>query len=467
LKTRRRTALIPVWLWLLLAARAAPAQTLTLPMTVAPGGSLTVSWSGLKSPTAKDWIGLYLPGSPNQAFADWAYTNGQADGTIIFPVGKERQPGLYELRLFRNDGFTLAATGPAVVVTGTAPLPPPPPPPPPLSLYGPRDPVGPDVPLTALETAAFAPRVAVLGRTAAAINQAIATARAQSIPTVFLPQGTYMIEAFVKIPAGMTLYGEGSSTLLKAATIGTEMLFSDGDNVRVTRLRLEGWSLVWTDANAGGSYNATRGVENWGHQGLRVDHCDLAGFNYGVAFLFGGSGTIDHCRITRNQVVGLGYGVALDAGSKVTVSDCELGDNRHSISANGAGAHLEALYNHFVNRAPSINQRAAIDTHAGFTGDFLILGNQFDAHPSMPVGLTSGSGIIKNNRFSGNTGITLYPSTNNGVTGFLHDIAISGNAFENTTIRYSVLGGPWPKITVDGTPYVPAAPGRGAPRRKR
>ena len=32
------------------------------PTTIAAGGAVTVSWSGIANPTATDWIGLYAPG---------------------------------------------------------------------------------------------------------------------------------------------------------------------------------------------------------------------------------------------------------------------------------------------------------------------------------------------------------------------------------------------------------------------
>jgi hypothetical protein len=90
---------------------------------VSAGGSVTVSWSGVSSPTATDWVGLYQPGASNASYLDWFYddsctkiagssslTSGSCTYTI--PVGA----GTYEFRLFSNNGFTLLATSSQVSV---------------------------------------------------------------------------------------------------------------------------------------------------------------------------------------------------------------------------------------------------------------------------------------------------------------------------------------------------------------
>ena len=43
------------------------------PSSVSGGGSVTVSWSGVTSPTTHDWIGLYHPGDANSADSLWAW----------------------------------------------------------------------------------------------------------------------------------------------------------------------------------------------------------------------------------------------------------------------------------------------------------------------------------------------------------------------------------------------------------
>src|SRR4029450_1903911 len=43
------------------------------PATVAPGSAITAAWSGISSPTPRDWIGLYTPGPGNSAARDYVY----------------------------------------------------------------------------------------------------------------------------------------------------------------------------------------------------------------------------------------------------------------------------------------------------------------------------------------------------------------------------------------------------------
>jgi len=87
------------------------------PTTVAPGGTITATWSGIAAPAARDWIGLYTPGAANASFIDWIYVScsktpgtGRASGSCSFVVPTTVAPGTYQLRLFANDGFTLLTT---------------------------------------------------------------------------------------------------------------------------------------------------------------------------------------------------------------------------------------------------------------------------------------------------------------------------------------------------------------------
>src|SRR4029450_2139096 len=45
------------------------------PTSIAPGGTLTATWSGIASPSSTDWIGLYQPGAANTAFIDFVYVS--------------------------------------------------------------------------------------------------------------------------------------------------------------------------------------------------------------------------------------------------------------------------------------------------------------------------------------------------------------------------------------------------------
>ena len=99
------------------------------PTTIAPGGTVTVNWSGLAAPTASDWIGLYASGAPNSAYLDWMYVScsktpgsPRANGSCPVPFSGSLPVGSYLLRLFANDGFTVLATSNVFSVTSNTTL---------------------------------------------------------------------------------------------------------------------------------------------------------------------------------------------------------------------------------------------------------------------------------------------------------------------------------------------------------
>ncbi len=82
------------------AGASNPISPITLtagPTAVNPGDALTVTWSGVPSPTSWDWIGLYPVGSYNPIA--WRYTGGTAGGTTMMTVPATAAPGNYEARL--------------------------------------------------------------------------------------------------------------------------------------------------------------------------------------------------------------------------------------------------------------------------------------------------------------------------------------------------------------------------------
>src|SRR5262245_60112527 len=69
----------------LIALEPQASYTLTAsPSTIAPGGSLTVSWTAPSGRPTTDWIGLYRVGDPNSNYLSWVYTNGAASGSSGF-----------------------------------------------------------------------------------------------------------------------------------------------------------------------------------------------------------------------------------------------------------------------------------------------------------------------------------------------------------------------------------------------
>jgi hypothetical protein len=93
------------------------------PSTIRPGDQVTASWSGIPSPTATDWVGLYAVGTlEDRKYLTWKYTDGGASGTRLLPIPAGVAPGTYELRLFSNNGYTRLAASARINVAAAASL---------------------------------------------------------------------------------------------------------------------------------------------------------------------------------------------------------------------------------------------------------------------------------------------------------------------------------------------------------
>jgi hypothetical protein len=110
-----------------------PAVTLNIgPATVAPGGTLTVTWQNVGQPFKKDWFSLNPVGATDGNWLAWSYGSGQMDGSIPFALPVNLPPGTYNVRMYSNDTFkrlaisnpiTVTASGATVAVTPVAPAP--------------------------------------------------------------------------------------------------------------------------------------------------------------------------------------------------------------------------------------------------------------------------------------------------------------------------------------------------------
>ena len=94
------------------------------PATVAAGGAVTVQWTGIASPTPRDWIGLYRSGAADSAFLAYMYVSCSPTAGLAAPAGScafttpaSLAPGAYEFRLFLNDGFTRLTVSNGFTVT--------------------------------------------------------------------------------------------------------------------------------------------------------------------------------------------------------------------------------------------------------------------------------------------------------------------------------------------------------------
>jgi 5-hydroxyisourate hydrolase-like protein (transthyretin family) len=79
------------------------------PTSAAPGGTLTVTWSGIATPTAHDWLVLVPLNSADNQWVAWEYTDSTASGSKTFVIPSNLAAGSYDVRLFANDTFTRLA----------------------------------------------------------------------------------------------------------------------------------------------------------------------------------------------------------------------------------------------------------------------------------------------------------------------------------------------------------------------
>jgi endonuclease/exonuclease/phosphatase family metal-dependent hydrolase len=108
---RRGAELARARFWLL--ARDAVPRVTVGRRTYAPGETIVTSWHAAPGDRF-DWIGLYKAGDPDQTnYLAFVYTGATIAGSARFDratIGGRLEPGLYEARLMRDDGYVLLAT---------------------------------------------------------------------------------------------------------------------------------------------------------------------------------------------------------------------------------------------------------------------------------------------------------------------------------------------------------------------
>ena len=93
------------------------------PASVSPGGPVTVSWSGVGSPKARDWIGRYLchQGTTRlsglEIHQQLSPERGRYRNPPVHAPSRCPDPGTYQFRLFPDDRYTsrLAVSGTVIV----------------------------------------------------------------------------------------------------------------------------------------------------------------------------------------------------------------------------------------------------------------------------------------------------------------------------------------------------------------
>jgi len=341
---------------------------------------------------------------------------------------------------------------------------------------GPRGPVGPNVPLTDGEKRHLARRIAVDGRTSAAVQAACDRAAKDGCGTVFLPAGQYVLEKQVRVPGGLTVLGEGAKTLCRPKDRSVHLFRAEGDAVRFTRLKLQG------AAASPSTNNNSYGITVSGRRDVRIDHCELLGFSYATNFGSEATAQVDHCVIHHNLRGGLGYGVAIYSGAYVLVADNEFRQNRHSLASNGAldwgspkrlgryvhkpgvrKTHWEFIHNRVGSNDESRYELCAVDTHPGMDGTFVVEANVFE-DLRHAVGIRDGSGLIRGNvfrnlrtvtGFRARVGVSISYGRHNNVPveGCMpHDVVVKDNLFtmkEGVKYRKWVVGKA-ENIVIDG-----------------
>ncbi len=93
------------------------------PTSVARGGTVTATWSGIANPKAGDWIGIFAPGASYLSYVSWMYvscaqvmTSPRASGSCAMSVPAGIASGTYQIRLFSNNTYGVIGTSNAFTV---------------------------------------------------------------------------------------------------------------------------------------------------------------------------------------------------------------------------------------------------------------------------------------------------------------------------------------------------------------
>jgi hypothetical protein len=91
------------------------------PSSVAPGGTMTVSWTGIQAPTTGDWLALVPLNAADSSWVTWVYTSGRSEDSVTFKLPSNLSAGNYDLRLFSNNSTTRLAMSNVIAVTAPGP----------------------------------------------------------------------------------------------------------------------------------------------------------------------------------------------------------------------------------------------------------------------------------------------------------------------------------------------------------
>ncbi len=101
-----------------------PTTLSVTPLSVGAGGTVTVTWANISSPSSVDWIGLYTQNQGDVGSLKWVYVSGSQIATTAFAAGSiqfvlpSNLSGVYEFRLFRGNSYIRLASSQLVSVSG-------------------------------------------------------------------------------------------------------------------------------------------------------------------------------------------------------------------------------------------------------------------------------------------------------------------------------------------------------------
>jgi PKD repeat protein len=243
------------------------------------------------------------------------------------------------------------------------------------------------------------PKVTVSGNTTSSISLAISQLNGQP-GIVYIPAGDYKRDEEVNIPTGVILEGAGSDKTRIYTTSSTGGMFNiDGNNVRFTGLKMEGFSTDPQTSQKSIAIDVYNGKKNF-----YIDHSEWLAFASAVNIKWYSSATIEYCYIHHNTKNGAGYGVLVAGEAYAMIRYNELGNCRHVVAGGGCSneacpTRYDFIYNHVQGHGDVEQKGHVMDMHTPGHGRMRFDYNLFEDVNGV-IGLRDGYNVqIKGNTF--------------------------------------------------------------------
>jgi len=303
------------------------------------------------------------------------------------------------------------------------------------------------------------------------IQAAVNTVAAAGGGTVYVPEGKWTFNPSswpgVTIPNGVNVIGAGigksvlylpnypQGGLANKPFPNRPFFYCTGNSETDKKVRISG---ITFQGHIEDEEEVLCGVEVFGIDNFRIDHCEFIDFDQTSIFPRSCRGVIDHCTIDnpyKDKIAGAdqAYGIivlgdytvwySLDqllgkyTLNTVYIEDCSFSRCRHSIASNDAGWYV---VRHCVFTEPRPKNFGIIDVHGTDYGgrgleayDNLIIGAEgYEA--SEAFWIRGGSGVIFNNTMKNiRYGIGLYKEAANPQY-WVKDLYIWGNSMDGGTL---------------------------------